>query len=84
MGFSPQRGDFETEYKNDAEKVLADIDFEADDTPSDVELKLNVLKIYNKTLFERKLRKKFLLRSGLFSIASRVLSVPAKKLIAFG
>jgi hypothetical protein len=32
VGYIPHRGDFETEYDNDAELILADMDFKEEDT----------------------------------------------------
>lgn len=32
IGYMPKRGDFDTEYDNDAELILADMEFKADDT----------------------------------------------------
>jgi hypothetical protein len=32
VGYLPERGDFETEYDNDAEQILADMEFKEEDT----------------------------------------------------
>lgn len=65
IGFMPLRGDFDVEYDNDAELILSDIEFRGDETPTERELKLKVLDIYNARLDERILRKKVVLEKGL-------------------
>ena len=68
----PLRGDFETEYDNDAEQLIADMEFKDDDTPWEkgklgctsfaiqacvADLKLKVLEIYNsKVCFRENVR----------------------------
>ena len=43
-GFMPLREDFDIEYENDAELILADMEFDLDDDhPSERELKLEVI-----------------------------------------
>lgn len=64
----PLREDFETEYENDAEQFLADMEFSPEDHPSEVELKLQVIRIYNHKLEEREKRKRFVLDRGLVDI----------------
>lgn len=64
-GFMPLREDFDVEYENEAEEMLADMDFSPDDHPSEVELKLQVIKIYNFKLAERNRRKKFVIDRNL-------------------
>jgi hypothetical protein len=67
-GYMPLREDFETEYENDAEQFLADMEFSPEDHPSEVELKLQVIRIYNHKLEEREKRKRFVLDRGLVDI----------------
>jgi transcriptional adapter 2-alpha len=67
-GYMPLREDFETEYENDAEQFLADMEFSPEDHPSEVELKLQVIRIYNHKLEEREKRKRFVLERGLVDI----------------
>lgn len=64
-GFIPLREDFDIEYENDAELMLADMEFNADDHPSEKELKLQVIQIYNQKLTERDRRKRFVIDRGL-------------------
>jgi len=65
-GWMPLRGDFETEYDNDAELLLCDLVINDDDTPSERDLKLNIIELYNQKLDERIRRKKFIVERGLF------------------
>jgi hypothetical protein len=67
-GFMPLRDDFETEYENDAELYLADMEFSAEDHPSEVELKLQVIRIYHAKLQQRLQRKQFVLQRQLYDV----------------
>jgi transcriptional adapter 2-alpha len=67
-GFMPLRQDFEVEYENDAELLLADMEFSPDDHPSERELKLQVIRIYNQKLEERTKRRKFVIERGLVNV----------------
>ncbi|KZV31355.1 hypothetical protein F511_05459 [Dorcoceras hygrometricum] len=64
-GYNPKRREFEVEYDNDAEQLLADMEFKETDTNAERELKLRVLRIYSKRLNERKRRKDFILERNL-------------------
>ena len=64
-GLMPRRGDFDVEWDNDAENVLADMEFTISDSPQERELKIKVIQIYNSKLDERDRRKTFLLSRGL-------------------
>lgn len=64
-GFNFKRQEFEVEYDNDAEQVLADMEFKNTDSDAERELKLRVLHIYCKRLDERKHRKDFILERNL-------------------
>jgi transcriptional adapter 2-alpha len=64
-GYMPLRGDFDVEHDNDAELILADMEFSPDDHESEKELKLKIIEIYNSKLDERERRKKFVLERGL-------------------
>ena len=64
-GFMPLREDFDIEYENDAESLLADMEFSPEDHPGDRDLKLQVIKIYNSKLAERDARKRFVIDRGL-------------------
>lgn len=47
-GYNFKRQEFEIEYDNDAEHLLADMEFNKNDTDAERELKLRVLHIYGK------------------------------------
>ncbi|XP_021293192.1 transcriptional adapter ADA2a isoform X2 [Herrania umbratica] len=64
-GYNFKRQEFEIEYDNDAEQLLADMEFKDTDTKPEHELKLRVLRIYSKRLDERKRRKDFILERNL-------------------
>ena len=64
-GFLPLREDFDIEYDNDAEALLADLEFYDDEHPSERELKHSVISIFNKKLDEREYRKRFAIDRGL-------------------
>jgi len=44
--YNPKRQEFNPEYDDDADKLLADM--ELNDTEEEIELKLRVMRIYNK------------------------------------
>ena len=47
-GYNFKRQEFDVEYDNDAEQLLADMEFKDTDTDAEHELKLQVLHIYSK------------------------------------
>lgn len=59
-GFMPKRNDFETEYENEFENIIKDMQFnETEDSPKEIELKLALLKHYCIVLDKREERKEF-------------------------
>ncbi|KAL5794309.1 hypothetical protein ACOSP7_002903 [Xanthoceras sorbifolium] len=64
-GYNFKRQEFEIEYDNDAEQLLADMEFKDTNTDAEREIKLRVLRIYSKRLDERKRRKDFILERNL-------------------
>ncbi|XP_038704091.1 transcriptional adapter ADA2 isoform X2 [Tripterygium wilfordii] len=64
-GYNFKRQEFEIEYDNDAEQLLADMEFKETDPDAENEVKLRVLHIYSKRLDERKRRKDFILERNL-------------------
>ncbi|KAG5252427.1 transcriptional adapter ADA2b [Salix suchowensis] len=60
-----KRQEFDPEYDNDAEQLLAEMEFKNTDTEEERELKLRVLHIYSRRLDERKRRKDFILERNL-------------------
>jgi hypothetical protein len=67
-GYMPLREDFDTEHNNDAEHLLVDMEFLADDHPSERLMKLKVIEIYNQRLNERDERKKFVIERGIIDV----------------
>ena len=63
--YNHKREEFDPEYDNDAEQLLAEMEFKDNDTPEEKDLKLRVLRIYSKRLDERKRRKEFILDRNL-------------------
>lgn len=61
-GYYPKRHDFEQEYNDSCESMIAGIVFYDDDTPLDTKLKTTMLRIYNRRLSERQRRKDFCLK----------------------
>ncbi|XP_027362423.1 transcriptional adapter ADA2b isoform X1 [Abrus precatorius] len=64
-GYNSKRQEFDPEYDNDAEQLLAEMEFKDTDTEEERELKLRVLRFYSKRLDERKRRKDFILERNL-------------------
>lgn len=54
----------------DAELLLADMEFNEDDSPENVRLKESVIELYNARLDERIRRKKFVIERGLLDLKS--------------
>jgi transcriptional adapter 2-alpha len=83
-GFMPLREDFDVEYENDAENLLADMEFSPDDHPSERELKLQIVRIYNLKLAERDRRKRFVIERGLVdckkqqNVSANILLAPSQ------
>ncbi|KAL0890239.1 hypothetical protein Bca101_014222 [Brassica carinata] len=63
--YNHKREEFDPEYDNDAEQLLAEMEFKQNDTPDEKKLKLRVLRIFSKRLDERKRRKEFILERNL-------------------
>eukprot|EP00956_Cyclotella_meneghiniana_P031276 scaffold81739_cov67-Cyclotella_meneghiniana.AAC.4 len=64
-GYMPRRQDFDVEHDNDAELLISDLEFSAEDTNADRDLKVEVIKIFNSKLDERQRRKEFILEKKL-------------------
>ncbi|GER56332.1 transcriptional adapter ADA2 [Striga asiatica] len=64
-GYNAKREEFDPEYDNDAEQLLADMEFKEGEPEVERQLKLRVLRIYSKRLDERKRRKDFILERNL-------------------
>lgn len=66
-GKMPRRGDMDVEWDNDAEKIISEMEFSVDDTKADRELKLDVIRIFNRRLDEREKRKRFVIDHKLLN-----------------
>jgi len=53
LAYMPKRNEFEFEYDNDAEQIIAELTFGENESSSDLELKYKILDIYNDRLDER-------------------------------
>ena len=67
-GYHFKRHDFEPEWDNDAETVVADMEFTELDTEEDRRHKLRTFAIYNERLDERERRRNFLLSRNLIKV----------------
>ncbi|KAJ3269214.1 Transcriptional adapter ada2 [Borealophlyctis nickersoniae] len=65
-GYMPGRQEFEVEFDNEFESIIAEISFGEEDTPEDTELKLSILSVYNDVLDRRRERKKLIFERNLF------------------
>ena len=68
VGYMPKRGDFEVEYDNDAELLLAEMEFNDDDTEEEKSMKFKLMEIYNQKLSERLRRKEFVISRKLLDL----------------
>ncbi|KAH7530044.1 hypothetical protein JRO89_XSUnG0027300 [Xanthoceras sorbifolium] len=66
-GYNSKRHEFDQEYDNDAEQMLAEIEFKDTDTADERELKLRMIRIYTKRVEERKRRKDFVIERNLLN-----------------
>jgi hypothetical protein len=79
-GYMAKRGDFDVEWDDDAENILADMAFADDDTPEEYGLKLRLIQIYNERLAERERVKSFVLSRGVLDfeeLRRHAASIPA-------
>ncbi len=67
------RNEFEHEYDNEAEVMIADMEFRPEDTQEDWDAKQRLLAIYNGRLDEREKRREFIKTKGLLN--TRMLQV---------
>lgn len=66
-GWMPKRCEFEIEYMNEAEELIATLSFsETDETEETLNFKIQQMNEYNETLVDRKFRQKFGYDWGLF------------------
>ncbi|KAK9785179.1 hypothetical protein WJX73_004995 [Symbiochloris irregularis] len=67
-GYQARRNEFEPEYDNAAEAIVADLEFKEDDTEAERAGKLHLVTIYNARLDQREYRRKFVLERGLLNV----------------
>jgi hypothetical protein len=67
-GFHAKREEFDPEFDNEAETIIADLDFSKDDPPEEVETKLRLIDIYNKRLDSRAVHREYVLSRGLINV----------------
>lgn len=72
QGYMPGRLEFEAEYENEAEMTIKDMIFEPEDGETEVELKINILNIYNSRLTSRAERKRIMLEHDLLEYRKHV------------
>ena len=74
FGYYPLRRDFDIEHDCEAENYIADMEFEGrylskdNDTDKEIELKKEILELFNKRLDERIKRKNFVIDHGLLDL----------------
>lgn len=64
-GYLPKRGDFEVEYDDKAEHLIADLEIGEDDDNATVELKTQLLELYDLRLREREKVKEMVFEHGI-------------------
>ena len=67
-GYNVKRDDFEPDYDNDAEVALAELEIRNEDSPTEREVKLEMLRIYHERQRERYERRQFVLDRGLLNV----------------
>lgn len=68
VGYMPSRGDFDVEYDNDAEAVLADMTIDPNEGELERKLKIALLEAYNWRLGERRRRKEWVIQCNLLDM----------------
>lgn len=68
LGYWPKREEFDIEFLNDAELEIAELEFLDEDSENDKKLKMDVLRVYNLQLDERKMRKDFIVEKNLLDL----------------
>lgn len=70
----PLRQEFDVEYDNEAELLLAEMEFVDEDLAEEVKIKENILEIYNRRLLEREKRKQIVIDNNLLNIKKQIQS----------
>ena len=79
QGYMPGRNEFEIEFENEAEQMVKDIEFNENDLPQEVVLKLAMLNVYNRILTERVERKRFIMDQGLVPDFRKVMNTEKRR-----
>lgn len=66
--YDPKRGDFEIEYDNDLELLIAEMEFTDNDTSEEIALKYEVLEIFSRRLNRRNAIKDFVIDRKLLNL----------------
>ena len=67
----PMREEFDVEYDNEAELLLAEMEFMEDDTEEEIRVKEEILLIFNERLQKREERKRFVIENDLLNIKKK-------------
>ena len=67
-GYNPKRDEFDPDYDNDAELLVADLEFPVGEVDEIVRQKLKLLEVYNKRLDIREERKNFIIKRKLLNV----------------
>ena len=67
MSYSQHRDEFETEYANDAEDLIAGLEFSSEDDPLEISVKLAQVDIYMSRVRERSERKRIAHQNSLIT-----------------
>ncbi|KAK9861341.1 hypothetical protein WJX84_008443 [Apatococcus fuscideae] len=67
-GYHPKRKEFEPEYDNDAESLIADLDFRDEDTEEETAEKLQLIHVYNERLTRREEARKFVIERNILNM----------------
>lgn len=78
-GYMPKRKEFETEWNNDAECLIADIVLEDEDDDEIRDLKGSALEVYNRRLDERLYRRAFVIENDLVEQKKKQAAAKEKK-----
>ena len=72
MGYMPLRKEFDVEFDNEAELLLAEMEFDSDDSEEEIRIKKSILSLYELRLREREKRRNFVIERGLLDIEKRI------------
>eukprot|EP00371_Babesia_bovis_P000624 XP_001609271.1 hypothetical protein [Babesia bovis T2Bo] len=70
-GYNMYRDELDSEYNNDAELIIMDLEFDINDTPAEIEFKLRMVEIYNSMLDDRIRNKRLLMHRFWYDYVAR-------------